>query len=134
MSKYIHADLLTQYAQISQTDNAPWAHFQYREYNDEEWSDCTGPVQFWFDHEYRLKPKTIKIGDIEIPEPARNPPEYGTKYYQVVINCNGQMDILFYLWKNSIIDNAKLENGLIHFAPKAAELHAKALISLTAKK
>ncbi|KLU13980.1 hypothetical protein [Xenorhabdus griffiniae] len=133
MTKHIHADLITQYAQIAQTDNEPWRHFQCKTLTNNDWDDCITPIAFWFDREYRLKPRTIKIGGIEVPEPVRGPLVIGTEYYTPAINS-----ISLYAnrvtWGNDTCDIEWLQRGLIHLDRESAELHARALIALTATK
>ncbi|WP_141557306.1 hypothetical protein [Xenorhabdus cabanillasii] len=133
MTKHIHAELLTEYARISHATNEPWTHFQTRRLGDKEWHNCRGPVEFWFDQEYRLKPKTIRIGGFDVPEPERIPLETGTDYYHVGSSALYLGGAVLSHWENSGIDNARLYAGLIHLDCKSAELHAKALISLTQK-
>ncbi|PHM33303.1 hypothetical protein [Xenorhabdus innexi] len=127
MTKHIHADLMTQYATIAQTSSSPWEHFQYREYQDDEWSDCRGPVEFWFDHDYRLKP--FRIGEYDVPEPVRKPLENDQEYYYPVISGVAFCGHIY--WAGDNLDKDRLQRGLIHLTQEAAELHAKALISLT---
>ncbi|MGJ0624012.1 hypothetical protein [Xenorhabdus bovienii] len=80
---------------------------------------------------YRLKTRTIKIGDIDVPEPVREPLENEQKYYYPCILSDEWLcgDVL---WWGDLYDVARLNRGLIHLDPESAELHAKALISLTA--
>ncbi|MDE9588220.1 hypothetical protein [Xenorhabdus bovienii] len=131
MPKHIHADLMMKAAKLAEEDERWWANFQCRGKMDEEWRDCSHGFVFWSDTEYRLKPRTIRIGNIEVPEPVREPLEYDTKCFQPVINCLGGAVTDWFYWKNSKKDNERLENGLIHLDRESAELHVKALISLT---
>ncbi|CDL85388.1 hypothetical protein [Xenorhabdus szentirmaii] len=129
---HIHADLITLYATIAHITNEPWLHFQYREYYGEEWSDCRGPIEFWFDHEYRLKPRTIKIGSFDVPEPVRESLKEEAEYFHVDTGFLWDDDgVSRSWWLDSDVDKARLSAGLIHLTREAAELHAKALISLS---
>lgn len=136
MTKHIHADLIMEYAQIAQTDNEPWRYFQCKNKNG-DWDDCQSPVSFWVDREYRRRVPIIKIGDIDVPEPVREPPEYGTKYYTPDIRGNrgwgGASGCLSATWNDDRVDNRLLRRGLIHLNRESAELHAQALIALTSK-
>ncbi|WFQ80486.1 hypothetical protein PXH59_04940 [Xenorhabdus sp. SF857] len=134
MTKHIHADLMATYAEMAQTDNEPWRHFQCKTLTNNDWDDCITPIAFWFDREYRLKPRTIKIGDIEVPEPVREPLEEYTEYYCPDINTFGTSDADCHLWDGDDNDKDRLQNGLIHLDRESAELHARALIALTATK
>ncbi|MBI6550700.1 hypothetical protein [Xenorhabdus lircayensis] len=135
MAKHIHADLMMEYAKLAQKTERPWEYFQYRIHGNEEWRD--GEDSFAFSHrrEYRLKPKTIRIGEYDIPEPVREPLENGTEYYYV---STGQLSYINWAsmagWSGRAIDIMRLDFGIIHLDRESAELHAKALISLTQKK
>lgn len=81
----------------------------------------------WLDlNEYRIKPKTIRIGDIDVPEPVREELEIDELYFVVDGSLREFTDS--YRWKNDELDNIWLSRGLIHLTREAAELHAKALI------
>ncbi|MBD2798415.1 hypothetical protein ID856_18230 [Xenorhabdus sp. 18] len=84
------------------------------------------------DLEYRLKPKTIRIGEFEVPEPVREPLENGQEYFHPRLSGYG-VYYLTSLWSGEEFDWAILNQGLMHLDPKSAELHARALIALTAK-
>lgn len=78
---------------------------------------------------YRVKPKTIRIGDYDVPEPLRVQPKYGDNYFAAwptaVDHCNE------YRWANDQTDERLFVRGLCHATKEAAVLHAKALLSLT---
>lgn len=42
-------------------------------YDGKTWSDKTG-LNFDSGYKYRIKPRTIKIGDFDVPEPMRDEP------------------------------------------------------------
>lgn len=123
-----HWRLMRDYAQDAQETDRPWDRWQYR-YKDGDWQDETGPFIFYTDFEYRRKPRTININGIEVPEPMREKPEDGTKYYMPM--CDNEVD--FSVWQNSMSDNRWLSWGVCHLTREAAELHAKALLSFTKK-
>jgi len=81
---------------------------------------------------YRIKPRTIKIGDMEVPEPLREFPVFGEKYYLPYITG----DVLFcdIVWQNMPVQNNAYKRGLIHLTPEAAISHAKALIAVSGGK
>ncbi|MDE9557673.1 hypothetical protein KKJ06_20190 [Xenorhabdus bovienii] len=133
ISKHIHADLMMEYAKLAQETDRPWEYFELK-YPDGSW--CSIPDSFAF-HEkctYRLKPRTIRIGNIDVPEPVREPLEEYDEYFYVntgaIYNEGGAS---FSRWMGNDVDNYRLSAGLIHLDRESAELHAKALISLTAK-
>lgn len=83
------------------------------------------------DYEFRIKPKTILINGIEVPEPVREPMEDRQEYWFVTITNN---DFCFRsAWKYRPEDHYRLKIGLIHLTREAAETHARALLSFTAK-
>ncbi|MDC9591992.1 hypothetical protein PSI23_22685, partial [Xenorhabdus sp. XENO-10] len=45
------------------------------------WIECDFKLYFHPNVEYRIKPRTIRIGDMDIPEPVREPLEEGTVYF-----------------------------------------------------
>jgi len=79
-------------------------------------------LQFDFDdYDYRIKPRTIKIGDFDVPEPMRTDIGIGNKYFTPSL-------------ASACRDYELLRNGLCHETSEAAEVHAKALIALTRAK
>lgn len=82
-----------------------------------------------YDYEYRVKPKTIRIGEYDVPEPMREMPALGTTYYVVhVVTPNSPKE---YAWVGDIADIGWFNHGILHSTRDAAVLHAKALLSLT---
>jgi hypothetical protein len=132
MPKHIHADLITKYAEFSHITDKPWKYFQVKYEMNSEWEFCIANISFSHLFKYRLKPRTIKIGNIEIPEPIREPLEDEDVYFTPMV------DVFFNMtdskiWTNDERDLELLQRGMIHLNRKSAELHAKALIALTAK-
>ncbi|CDH25150.1 hypothetical protein [Xenorhabdus bovienii] len=99
----------------------------------DRWCSLAGEFYFDPDKEYRLKPRTIRIGLVDVPEPVREPLEDDTDYY--VPNLTGYVGLMSseITWENHDSDYALLQRGLIHLDHESAELHAQALISLTQK-
>ena len=81
---------------------------------------------------YRRKPRTIRIGKIEIPEPVREPLQNGEQYFVPAIYCGDECAHRF-SWKDGSMDKRLLNQGMVHLTNEAALAHAKALIALTAK-
>ena len=80
----------------------------------------------------RLKPeppKTIRIGEYDVPEPVREPLEKDTEYWIAHFSLAELADS--FKWYSDKFDNRVLKNGLIHLTKEAAVIHAKALMSLT---
>ena len=127
-----HAGLMMKYAEIAQTTDKPWEHFELRQNDSCAWQAIHLPVSFYSHMEYRLKPeppKTIRIGEYDVPEPVREPLEDDKEYWGV--DPTAKELAWKYNWNNAIFCNLMLRRGLIHLTKEAAVIHAKALISLT---
>lgn len=123
-----HAELMLQYAQDAMETNEPWARWEYKAPYS-EWMPLYSGVSFIEPYEYRRKQKTININGFEVPEPMREKPEIGEKYFAV---CEG-LNAVEQEWDEFECEFEWLENGLFHKTKEAAELHAKALLSFTKK-
>ena len=127
-----HAELMMEYAKIAQTTDEPWTHFELRQNDSCVWEAIHLPLRFYSHVEYRLKPdppKTIRIGEYDVPEPVREPLEKDTEYWIAHFSLVGLVDD--FKWCNDNFDKRVLKNGLIHLTKEAAVIHAKALMSLT---
>lgn len=82
-----------------------------------------------YDYEYRVKPKTIRIGEYDVPEPMREMPALDTDYYIACITTSGLYGVA--TWVCDVQDIEWLNRGVVHSTKDAAVLHAKALLSLT---
>ncbi|MDE1479426.1 hypothetical protein [Xenorhabdus bovienii] len=132
MAKHIHADLMMEYAKLAQETGRPWEHFEVLHDDADRWCSLAGEFYFDPDSEYRRKPRTIRIGNIEVPEPVDYRPEVDCSYYvPSIIGTTYLSDS--HVWINCFSDHLYLDRGLIHLDRESAELHAKALISLTQK-
>src|SRR5574343_62344 len=68
-----HAAQILQYAQDWTETDAPWERWECRyAAGDKEWRYFVGHPIWDTKYEYRRKPKTIRIGDMEVPEPVRD--------------------------------------------------------------
>ena len=72
---HIHADLMAQYAEDAKQYDKPWELWQHGD--GETWVRCSTHPGWHTDHFYRRKPRTVQIGDIEVPEPCKVEPEDG---------------------------------------------------------
>ncbi|AOM42703.1 hypothetical protein [Xenorhabdus hominickii] len=131
MPKHTHADLIMEYAKAAQETEKPWERFQLFDTIDEKWYDCSGQPLFEESIKYRLKPRIIKIGEFDVPEPVREPLSNEQEYYVPILEGGKLYGEL--VWGNDDIDNRILHRGLIHLDAESAKLHASALISLTSK-
>ena len=78
---------------------------------------------------YRIKPKTIRIGEYDVPEPMREMPARDTDYYIACITTSGLHGVA--TWVCDAQDIEWFNLGVVHSTKDAAVLHAKALLSLT---
>lgn len=78
-------------------------------------------------YEYRIKPRTITVNGIEVPEPVRQPLMDGQKYFTVTVT-NPSSLVNSARWNDDKVDNHSLNLGLIHLTREAAQLHAEAMI------
>lgn len=80
----------------------------------------------------KAKPQAfININGFKVPEPMREVPGNGTRYY-VVDLCGGGPSL--YRWDGGEIDREWLALGILHFTKEAAVAHRDALLSLTQAK
>lgn len=127
-----HAGLMMKYAEIAQTTDKPWEHFEVRRNKSAVWEAIYVPMPFYENMEYRLKPeppKTIRIGEYDVPEPVREPLEDDKEYWG--IDPTAEELAWKYTWNNALFCNLMLRRGLIHLTKEAAVIHAEALLSLT---
>ena len=80
---------------------------------------------------YRIKPRTIRIGEYDVPEPCREPLEKGDLFWLATLDEESPLQ--GYTWREYRIDTICLSRGIVHRTQEAADIHSKALISLTAK-
>ena len=82
------------------------------------------------DFKYRLKTKTIKIGNIEVPEPMRVAPPVGVTFWAPELG-EGVPSAFVGKWADRPVYLLLLASGLCHSSRAAAIVHAKALFDLT---
>lgn len=97
-------------------------------YVDDEWYDCMVPTAFVDGCKYRVKPKTILVNGFEVPEPMREAPNDGVKYFFPNLSYNGYF--WSHEWENDGVDVRMLSRGLIHLTKEAAIAHAKAMLGI----
>lgn len=129
-----HAALMALYAQDAAETFEPWRRWENRNAGTPwaEWSAQVDHPEWNPALQYRRKPKTLRIGEFDVPEPWRMPLESGQKYYAV--NFGVDNSVAFFPWAGDGCDFRFLEAGVLHLTREAAELHARALISLTEQK
>lgn len=82
---------------------------------------------------YRIKPRTIMVGDMQVPEPVMEVSELeeGKAYY--LPNPTRKDFYVWSSWDGNSVDLRLLKRGLIHKTKEAAILHAKALIKISGR-
>ena len=124
--KHKHAELIKQWLDDDSVE------VECKDIGDDTWYSVGSPS--WDEGtEYRIKPKMIRCGDLEFPEPMRVAPEIGTTYWTADIRARRDERVMAdeWTWSNDKQDMLWLEAGICHLTSDAAEAHAKALLSLT---
>lgn len=84
---HIHANLMTEYAEVAKTNPEPWREFEYFEEYDQIWQELDEDSSFHSSTEYRRKPsppKTMNIGGIVVEAwPLESIKNYGDEYFEV---------------------------------------------------
>ena len=75
---------------------------------------------------WRIAPKTIKIGDFEVPAPCWIPPEVGQKFWTVSPFTGAAL----FHWDGSKACRQALEEGFVHLTEEAARQHYEVIKSL----
>ena len=127
-----HAASMLLYAQDAAETDKPWERWMCMYKKDAIWRDEFEEHPLWHeDFEYRRKPKTITVNGIEVPEPIREEPKVGEKYFLVSITALTL--VTRNSWANDAYDTQWLNKGLLHFTEEAAIAHAKALLAPSQK-
>lgn len=126
MTKYIHADLLKQYAEIAQHSETPWNQFQIRNVAVGRWESLDGPTHFSPTARYRRKPLFIKAGDYEFAVPEQKELDYGEPYYFAEMTENG-FEVSEGVWEGLFPEFARLKSGLIQLRRIDAEEQVQAM-------
>lgn len=117
------------YAKQAAQMNDPWKLWEIKSHDDQGWFKPNGPFGFVGDWEFRQIPKTIRIGNFDVPEPMREKPKYGTSYYFVEFGNDDFIGV--YDWRDDKTDNRLLDIGICHLTRENCVIHAKALFSFT---
>ena len=79
-----------------------------------------------------MQPKTIRIGEFDVPEPLREAPRLcAILFTPNLVTTSGYLCIT---WDSDGTDDRMLQRGLLHTTKEAAIIHTKALLSLTETK
>lgn len=128
-----HAKLVIEYGNDLLTDAEAWLGWQYRgtDTPDPDWKQCGDHPRWNVLHEYRRAPRTIRIGDREVPEPLRKAPAQGTTCYAAHIGSTSVHVPMTWHGQSECV--LALQRGILHLTREAAQAHADALIALSAK-
>ena len=133
MPAHKHAALMALYAQDAAETTEPWLRWEAKgDGSNVNWMGLLTGHPDWLDTmAYRRKPRTIRIGEFDVPEPMRDAPAHRTDFFVVYLDSED----LYFLdsWVGTELDEQRLAKGLCHLTCEAARLHAKALLSLTSK-
>lgn len=124
-----HHELILQYAEDAQKSAEPWKLWQVESWCG-GWVTLGAPPQWSVCRKYRRKPRTIRIGEYDVPEPIRVEPLQGESIYIVDPGISSYCRMRDYR-ADSIYTTGAFKRGLVHTTPEAAELHGRALASLT---
>jgi len=72
-----------------------------------------------------IKSNTIMIGDMEVPEPCREPLEIGQEYWLVAMT-----GVRYFHWSGSPMERLWLRRGLIQLTKERAISQSKATVRL----
>ena len=79
---------------------------------------------------FRIKPKTIRIGEYDVPEPMREAPEIGYKYFRLDFD---RRDHWMLTWADDKADKIYLKNGLVFKTAEDVKIARDAILSLLKK-
>lgn len=86
-------------------------------------------LSFEIGEDYRIKPKTITVNGIEVPEPIRKEPTKGDTLYFIPVLSSPSFYAQVY-WNGDETDHHRLKHGLLHHTKEAAIAHAKAMLGI----
>ena len=121
---------MLEYAKDALETDKPWLRWEYTSLED-DWTDLSSHPCWALNAIYRRKLPTIMINGYKVPEPMREPPKVGTKYW--IVCLYNQPIVSQFTWNNDYLDDRCLPRGICHSTQEAAMLHAKALLSFTDK-
>lgn len=126
--KHVHADNMLLFAQDAMETDRPWDRWEGRADGEGEWTPARGNPSWNPSHQYRRKPRTIKVNGFDVPEPMREAPEIKSTCWLVIVT--GHYFSSLVLWDESDACNMWLSRGLIHSTKEAAAKHAMAMCGI----
>ena len=82
--------------------------------------------------EFKERPRTIKIGEFDVPEPMREDPRVGDTVY--LASTLYVLVTSAHKWLGEDGDRILLSRGIVHSNAMDAQIHSEALIALTSAK
>jgi len=67
---------------------------QLEYFHNGKWDSCIDPIHMLYSYLHsniRVKPNTIKIGDMEVPAPEKVAPALHTAYWYPILSCQGSV-------------------------------------------
>lgn len=124
-----HIDNAILYLQDCKETDTPWRRWEFKNHGSTLWLDMKGHCSWSELTEYRRKPKMIKVGNLEFPEPEKTALKDNQRYYYPVFHSVGGYaeDV----WNDHPFDLERLKNGGIHLTEEAAKAHSEVILSLT---
>ena len=126
MTAHKHAEAMALYAQDALETTMPWLWWEMKGDGCKDFVPLHSNPHFDTATEYRRKPKTIRIGERDVPAPMRVAPVHGSKFWLVVAHSLDKITPMH--WHGGGADVGYLKHGLCHNNKEAAIAHAEALI------
>jgi len=127
-----HAALMAEFASDAALTETPWENWEFFDPRDGcGWTPCPRFPAWYPTIRYRRKPRTIRIGGADVPEPLRRRPAPGVAFYVADPSsedcCFGEIT-----WEATVIQERYFVRGLVHLTKEAAAAHGHALAALSA--
>ncbi len=129
MTAHKHAAAMLLYAQDAAETDTPWERWERRQEGLEDFHPLRSNPHFDENVEYRRKPRTIRIGERDVPEPMRVAPAMGTEYFYIQPCYPALFGISN--WYGDSVDSGRLAFRICHSTKEAAVAHAEALILIS---
>jgi hypothetical protein len=126
MTAHVHADEMKLYAQDAAETEAPWSRWQFKNKGGSVWLDIYENPRWSNIAEYRRKPETIRIGDMDVPKPMTFAPAKGSSYF--VPDADSSIMYCTYTWEGHRFDLILLDRAMAHSTKEAAIQHAMAMV------
>ena len=129
--EHVNAEILRA---IADGEKVQYRHFrnllEWETFDNEDTFVCWKLLAGSDVYEWRIAPKTVKIGDCEVPAPCWLPPEVGQKFWTV----SPFTGTTSFTWDGSTPCRRALEDGFVHLSEEAARQHYEAIKNLLGRK